>query len=355
MNSIVNWQEAVQKGWNFIDVRAPIEFAAGHLPGAVNLPILDDSERTIIGTEYKKNGKEAAVTLGHQLVSGNLRKAKIDNWEKLGRLQSQKTAIYCFRGGLRSQTAQIWLRERGLDIPIVKGGYKGMRQFLMSLISETSISRSAIVVSGATGSGKTRLLRELLNQRFSVLDFEKIANHRGSAFGALVGGQPSQALFENCIAIQMMKEPNLPILFEDESRLVGSMAIPGPLFSLLRNSPIVFVDEPIENRLIRVYEDYILTRQNDLDSAFFQYRTAIKAIERRLGGQRTSEILNDFETAVQMSDKGQGHVLHKIWIEKLLHWYYDPLYLGSLARRGPSVAFKGNYTECLQFCTGWKA
>jgi tRNA 2-selenouridine synthase len=351
-----------------IDVRAPIEFAAGHFPGARNMPLLTDAERSQVGTTYKKQGKDAAIALGHQLVSGEVKEQRVNSW--IAQIQDwqrfdggkdhamrKPIVLYCFRGGLRSRTTQAWLRERGYEIPLIEGGYKALRNQFMCLISETSKKEKFLVISGPTGSGKTQLLREIAeHSSYRVLDFEKEANHRGSAFGALPGGQPSQVQFENRIGMRMLKTPSLSstvmptFLVEDESRLVGSMAIPNDLFLHMRNSPVIWIDEPLEARVQRVFSDYILGREaadpKTLELVFAQYEKAILAIQRRLGGLRAQEILSDLQMAVRASLESQDHQLHKLWIEKLLVWYYDPQYLASLAKRAPDVAFKGNYIDC---------
>src|SRR5262249_43518466 len=148
-------------------------------PSAINLPLLTDSERAAIGTHYKAHGQQAAIELGESLVSGDTRAARIDAWRTF--VAAHPTAmLYCWRGGLRSQIAQDWLREAGVAVPRVAGGYKALRRTCMVAIDEFSASARLLVVGGRTGSGKTELLGAFANS----IDLERLANHRGSAFGA---------------------------------------------------------------------------------------------------------------------------------------------------------------------------
>ena len=55
-----------------IDVRSPAEFALDHVPGAVNLPVLDDEERARIGTIYVQDSRLKARRLGAALVARNI-------------------------------------------------------------------------------------------------------------------------------------------------------------------------------------------------------------------------------------------------------------------------------------------
>ena len=137
-----------------LDVRAPVEFGKGSFPAAVNLPLLNDAERQAVGTMYKKEGQEAAIRLGHQLINGDVKAGRIQQWQSFAR-QHPAGYLFCFRGGMRSHIVQEWLREAGTDYPLVNGGYKALRRFLFEVIDDIIARTNFIIVSGRTGVGKT--------------------------------------------------------------------------------------------------------------------------------------------------------------------------------------------------------
>ena len=342
-------------GHSWIDVRAPVEFALGHLPNAVNFPLLDDDQRRQVGTVYKLEGAEAAAQLGHRLVNGDLKRQRVNTWREF--VQSQPNAIfYCFRGGLRSQISRQWLREAGVDQPLLTGGYKMARRFSLQEIQRISTRHAFITVAGATGSGKTRLLAEAA-PLVPTLDLEALAKHRGSAFGKMPDPQPAQAVFENQLAsrlIQLEDSPQ-PILLEDESRTIGAVAVPAAVFTALSEAPLLWIDESLEFRVNEIFRDYLLDsaigREGGAQAraVFAGFRQSINNINRRLGGERSVEILGLMAASEQAFFESAKLELNRGWIEKLLVYYYDPLYAQHLARRGGKIAFKGGYQECLEF------
>ncbi|MGZ3690218.1 MAG: tRNA 2-selenouridine(34) synthase MnmH [Pseudobdellovibrio sp.] len=336
-----------------IDVRAPVEFAQGHLPGAVNLPILNDEERALIGTTYKQEGNEAAVKLGYELVSGEIKKNRVQKWVDYIR-ENPETVIYCFRGGLRSQITQKWILETGINRPLIKGGYKRTRQFLIDEIQNYAQNSEMILISGPTGSGKTDFLQQMQTS-YPAIDLEALACHRGSAFGATDREQPSQINFENALALELMKSKvrDLPkaLLLEDESHLIGKRAIPKTFFDQMRASPVVWIEEPLETRVQNIFRDYVVARmKNQKRSEIFgTYKSAILKISKKLGGLRTQELLKLLEDSENEYLNSQKLDLNKTWIEKLLIYYYDPMYLGSIERRRVSVLFKGRSSDCAEY------
>jgi tRNA 2-selenouridine synthase len=332
-----------------IDVRAPIEFSEGHLPGAVNLPLLNDEERAAVGTCYKQKGREAAIELGHQLISGAVKETRIQAWRDYLR-ENPEAILYCFRGGLRSQITQRWLEDCGLKRPLIHGGYKSLRNFLLEQIA--NFKAPLLVTSGATGSGKTELIWNLSSVR-PCLDLEGLANHRGSAFGNMATPQPSQALFENMLAVEILKlsTSEKPIIIEDESRLVGKCVIPNHLFDQMRASSIVLMDIPIEERAEHILKHYVSQpiRSEGSLKVYGGFKFSLGVISKKLGGLMAREILTDIELAEKESDEPKNHELNLIWITKLLKHYYDPLYLGSLERRQVKVAFRGSRQECFDY------
>ena len=216
-----------------IDTRAPVEFQAGAFPGAVNLPLMTDEERSAVGTCYKEQGNEAAVKLGHALVNETVRRPRIQAWANFYRAHPD-ALLYCFRGGQRSEIAQRWLYEyEGMVIPRLRGGYKALRRFLIEQLQRRIPTKlkglRRFVMSGRTGSGKTRLLARIDHK----IDLEALANHRGSAFGRHIDPQPTQIDFENRLAyalIQFCAKPNPYLVFEDEGRNIGRLYLPQPTF-----------------------------------------------------------------------------------------------------------------------------
>ena len=164
------------QGVPLLDVRAPLEFRKGAFPGAVNQPLMNDVERQKVGTCYTRQGAQAAIELGHQLVSGALREARIAAWAGFAQTHPQGY-LYCFRGGLRSQIAQQWLKEAGIAYPRVSGGYKAMRTFLLETIEAALTECDWVLVGGLTGTGKT----DVLAQVGGALDLEHHATLPGGA------------------------------------------------------------------------------------------------------------------------------------------------------------------------------
>lgn len=337
----------------FIDVRASVEFEHGHLPGAVNLPILNNHERSEVGTVYKRQGREAAVALGHQLISGAVKAERMAAWIEFIR-RYPDTAIYCFRGGLRSQITQKWLQEIGIERPILQTGYKGARHHLDLELQKFCRNTKFLTVSGMTGCGKTRFLqnaRRLKHQ--GVIDLEDLANHRGSAFGALPEPQPSQAQFEILLSTECLKITNSPkqtVLIEDESRLVGRCALPQVLFTALRSAEVIWLEEPLEKRVENIFEDYILKAASI--SMFDQYKKAVLSITPKLGGLRSKEILELIEHCKADYCATGGLTRNLEWIEKILVYYYDPVYHNSLTRRQVTSVFRGSGALALEALRG---
>jgi tRNA 2-selenouridine synthase len=344
----------------FIDVRAPLEFNQGHLPNAVNLPILNDEERALIGTTYKQKGNEAAVKLGYELVSDEVKSKRVQAWVNFIK-ENPQTVLYCFRGGQRSQITQKWIAEAGLERPIIKGGYKAFRNFLIDEITRFANNYSYLLVSGTTGSGKTTFLKQT-KDFYPSIDLELLANHRGSAFGAMSSPQPSQINFENKLAFSLIQiEPRLnkPALLEDESLTIGRCAIPKVFFDKMRSSSVIFIQESLEQRVQNIFEDYIMNsaigqKEQGALEIFTKYKNSVRAITKKLGGLRALELLNILDKCEKEYIEEAKLTSNSQWIEKLLTYYYDPLYTNSLERRQVKIAFKGNLKECTEFIRNLK-
>ncbi len=340
-----------------LDVRAPVEFAKGSFPGAVNIPLLNDEERHRVGTTYKEEGQEAAVALGHQLVSGDIKAARLAQWQDFVR-QHPQGYLFCFRGGLRSHITQQWLGEAQTPYPLVKGGYKALRRFLIDTFDHLVATRKFFVISGRTGTGKTMVISQLEN----AVDLEALANHRGSSFGRRIAGQPSQINFENALAIKLLKvcyAGENPVFIEDESQLVGRCALPQSLLSGMRAWPIIVLEDTLENRIANVQKDYVTDMLAEHQSAygadgfsvFAEFlQASLLRISKRLGGERYKELQALMANALVMQRETGAETLHRLWIYELLTHYYDPMYDYQLSQKESRVVFRGDRAAVLDWC-----
>ncbi|TAA45854.1 tRNA 2-selenouridine(34) synthase MnmH [Corallincola spongiicola] len=333
-----------------IDTRAPLEFAKGAFPTAVNLPLMTDQERAKVGTCYKKHGQDAAIKLGHQLVKGATKEARVAAWQRFAE-QHPEGYLYCFRGGLRSQISQQWLTETGTPYPRISGGYKAMRRFLIDELEQQLPKVPLVILGGRTGCAKTHLLTGL--PRF--IDLEGLANHRGSAFGKRIGGQPAQIGFENALTIDLLKYRHQhgyqPLVLEDESHLIGRCALPLCLQNEMQQAPLVLVETSLEQRIETSYRDYILdnlaaSQQKWGEEEGFSHfadglRLAMSKLKRRLGDLRYRELLALLEHG--FNDHLQGRPeSHKAWIAPLFAEYYDPMYDYQLTKKQHRIVFRGD-------------
>jgi tRNA 2-selenouridine synthase len=332
-----------------MDVRAPVEFSKGAFPGAVNLPLMNDIERQKVGTCYKLNGQDAAIDLGHKLVSGPIKAQRIEAWLDFANAHPSG-CLYCFRGGLRSRLVQSWMAEAGVQYPRVEGGYKAMRGFLLNEVEQAVSRCEFVLIGGLTGSGKTEVLQRL--QR--ALDLEGLANHRGSSFGKRATAQPAQIHFENSLAIEMMRcqaNGQHRFVLEDESRLVGSCALPLSLYQRMQTSPVVWLEDTFENRVTRIQHDYVVSLSNEFmavegEQAGFQLfaqrlRQSLANIVKRLGHERYQRLDTLMRQALEMQQRSGDVSLHRAWIEGLLHEYYDPMYVSQREKKAARITFSG--------------
>jgi len=342
-----------------IDVRAPIEFQKGAFPHAVNLPLINDEERHLIGIEYKNRGNSEAIKLGHQLVEGAVREHRIEAWMDF--ISKNPTAfLYCFRGGQRSKISQEWIAQSGEEIVRLKGGYKAFRRFLMQESERISKEASTLILGGRTGSGKTILLQELKNS----IDLEGLANHRGSSFGGFTTAQPAQIDFEDALGyalIQHENEGHTHLVIEDESHNIGRIYIPNPTFTNLKNGQHVILTTPMSERVEIILDEYVtqalvhytsLYGERGTQQWFDDANTALSRIQKRIGYERYSTIKTAFSEAFTLQQSTGEVTQHKAWLEMLLRDYYDPMYDYQIEKSEMSVAFKGNYEEVLGYFEG---
>ncbi len=298
-----------------IDVRSPSEFAQGHIPGAINMPLFDDDERARVGTTYKKTGRSHAFDEGLDIVG-----PKMSGFVQAARkLAPEKNLlVHCWRGGMRSASMSWLLETAGFRVSLLTGGYKAYRTY----VRENLVAgKKFIILGGLTGSGKTRWLQDLANKGEAVIDLEKLANHRGSVFGGIgLGMQPTNEQFENDFFRALRSfGPDEVIWLEDESRQIGRIFMPEPMHLAMTASPIIRIVVPVDLRVKIILDEYA-----GLDP--LKLAASVNQISKRLGGLITQQCLDllekkDFDGVV-----------------RLLLPYYDKTYSHSLQVRNRQFA-----------------
>ncbi len=347
-----------------MDVRAPVEFVQGAFPMVTNIPLLDDQQREQIGIRYKHAGQEEAIRLGLELATPDIQAQRLEAWTTYCNKYPQGF-LYCFRGGLRSRTTQQWLQQQGVEYPLVRGGYKAMRRFLIDELEQSAREVPLVCVSGLTGVGKTRVLRKIRHH----LDFEGLANHRGSAFGGdAFDQQPSVIDWENQVSIEFIKHrdkfPGKPVFVEDEGRRIGRVNMPDHLFSALLKAPRAILQVDLETRIQLIRDDYIQCNWPDYQQAFGDSAEAeftrfvldnLARIQKRLGGDRYQQVKQCFESALKALFKDDSVAEFDPGIQILLEQYYDPMYRYQIKEKKPEIIFEGPEAEFLQwaeeYCT----
>ena len=344
-----------------IDTRSPVEFAKGSLPTAINLPLMTNEEREAVGTCYKEQGQDAAVRLGHELVAGNLKEQRVGAWKTFV-AQHPEGALFCFRGGMRSEIAQRWLKDAGVDYPRIKGGYKSIRRWLSESTDQLIEQTPILLLGGPTGAAKTRILNEG-NAGAPIpgsVDLEGLANHRGSAFGRRVTEQPTQIGFELALGVQLLKHRHAGhqnLILEDEGRLIGRCALPLSLQAARHDADWIQLDASVDTRVEHSYENYILQNLEELmiqDAAlgFERFATglleSLERIQKRLGGKRYAELKAVMQDALAAHERGNPEA-HKAWISELLTGYYDPMYDYQMNNRTKAPLFRGTEKEVVEY------
>ena len=334
-----------------LDVRSPGEYTHAHIPGAISLPLFSDEERKVVGTAYKQESKEKAVKLGLDFFGVKMvkmvevvedfckvrdKKYEVRSEDKLVAHDSNIVLVHCWRGGMRSAGVAWLLDLYGYKVFTLVGGYKVYRKWVLQQFEK---QYSFKILGGYTGSGKTEALQVLANKNESVIDLEKLASHKGSAFGRLGQPiQPTQEMFENLLAgkLKGMVERNERfrdrplktsfIWLEDESQRIGEVNIPNSLFSQMRDKPVIFLDIPFEERL-----NFIVSQYGKFDK--IELVNSIIRIKKKLGGLETKTAINYL---IEENVKDCFAVLLA---------YYDKSYLKSLQNRTnlPSLLTK---VEC---------
>lgn len=266
-----------------LDVRSPSEFARGHIPGAFNLPLFNDEERAAVGTTYiQKNAREALLQ-GLDIAGKKMRQIVE---EALLTSKDQPVVIYCWRGGMRSKSMAWLLNFAGLELKVLKGGYKAYRNMVLRGFTQPEIN----LLGGFTGSGKSDLLKELHALGEQIIDLEAIAQHRGSAFGGL--GKPKQngsEQFENDLFREWSKlNLSKAVWLEDECFSIGSVNIPYPLYVRMKKADLYFLHVPFETRISQLVEEYGKYPYAELAFSF-------EKIRKKIGPQNLTLALQHLE------------------------------------------------------------
>ena len=336
-----------------LDVRAPVEFERGCIGDAVNVPLLDDQQREMIGTEYAGNGPDAAIALGLEHATDAVKENRLKQWRQFIS-RNPNGYLYCFRGGMRSDITQQWLKDAGIDYPKVAGGYKAMRSFLLQQFERLATEGNILTLTAPTGSGKTELICRLTQS----VDIEGMARHRGSAFGSLFVPQPSQINWENEVAsewLRVSRKSTAAVMFEAESHLIGKISLPVYLQDALRSAPVVELITSNEDRIKRIRDDYIDTAmavyraEHSEQDSYLQLESFIShnlgRIKNRLGGERYQRLNALVPDAVSELQTGAGTDSMDEIVGTLLRDYYDPLYAHKMTGRENQRVFKGTADE----------
>ena len=330
-----------------VDLRSPTEYLRDHIPGAVNVPLFDDAARALVGTLYHKESPEKAYDAGLEIAAARmpellatvLGRAPDEAWRRrfqeiAGPLREGQEAVsclppaadepmpdlflHCWRGGMRSRSVAMLLQRLGVRVGLLEGGYKSYRHWVRDRLAAWPPAPTAaadvpwfVLVSGATGTGKTLLLRRLEEaEPGSTLDLEGLADHRSSILGA-VGREPvSQPMFESLLAARLDALGPPPWFVEAESRKVGDIILPEGLYRSMRAAPTVVLEAEVATRVAILVEDY--TSHPDSHA---QIAAQLPFLEKRLGGKWVGEL----GRLLEARDYAE---VARILLER----YYDPRY-----------------------------
>ena len=309
---------AARDGYDaIIDVRSGSEFAEDHIPGAVNLPVLDDAQRAAVGTEYVRGSKFLARRTGAALVARNIA-AHLEG--ALGdRDGSFRPLVYCWRGGQRSGAMVTVMDQVGWPVTVLEGGYQTWRRAVVARLYDGDLPYRIVRLDGPTGVGKSAMLARLAEAGTQTVDLEVLANHRGSLFGAMPGGQPSQKLFDSRLAAALAAlDPARPVVVEAESSRIGRVTVPPAFWRAMSGSPVIVLERPLEDRVRRILEDYAGTAADPE-----AIRAVIARMPRHHSKARKAEWL-------AMVDEGRL----ADFVRAVIEAHYDPAYAGSRRAAG---------------------
>lgn len=302
----------------FIDVRSESEFLEASIPGSINIPILKNEERSVVGKVYRNESVEKAKSLGLRYASYKLEEI----YKRIMELERNydNIVIYCWRGGMRSKSVCNILNTLSLrNVYRISGGYKAYRKFVFDFLDNEIGKFKFIVLHGLTGVGKTIIINKLQEMQIPVMDLEKYAKNSGSVFGDLLfeGSSPSQKEFESLVFNSLYYNSSNFIIVESESKRIGSMNVPEPVMKAMEDGYHILVETSIENRIENIYNDYIKNDSAINDKLI----RCIKHLKKSLG-TKTVEMLTE---KINSGD-------YRYVIEFLINNYYDPLYKYSIKK-----------------------
>lgn len=301
-----------------IDVRSRSEFAEDHIPGAINLPVLDDAERALVGTIYKQCPFSARKT-GAALVAKNISQHLVEHFAS--KEKDYQPLVYCWRGGNRSNSIALVMTQIGWQVTVIEGGYKTYRAYVRDQLQQLPEQFTYQLLSGLTGTGKTYILRQMGQRGAQVLDLEGLANHRGSLLGEEWEGkpapQPTQKYFESLLLQQLQSfEPSKPVWVESESNKIGRVYLPQFLWQKMKQARCVEIQLPLAARVQLLLQQYphLVTHPDVL-------KAKLQLLKSRYGREKLNEWY-------QMIDAGQGET----FVQDVLQSHYDPTYTQSMER-----------------------
>ena len=299
-----------------VDVRSEGEYQAGHMRGAVNIPLLNNEERLVVGTAYKQKGQKEAIREGFRLVGPRLQDI-IEVTEKVA--DGKEILVHCWRGGMRSNNFCQFVGMAGIQSQPLAGGYKSYRHLALESFKKPL---QIILLTGCTGSGKSEILRELAAQGEQILDLEGLANHKGSAFGGLLmPPQPTTEQFQNELLEEILKlDLSKRVWVEDESIAIGKIFLPVDFWERMTLSPLVQMEVTKEVRIQRLVNEYGPADRGE-------FLTIMGKVTKKLGGQN----FNAAKEKLQQNDMFS--------VMDILLTYYDKAYLGSINKRKDKIKF----------------
>ncbi|WP_102029370.1 tRNA 2-selenouridine(34) synthase MnmH [Salirhabdus sp. Marseille-P4669] len=300
-----------KNGVTVVDVRSPSEHKDAKIPWSINIPVFDDRERAEVGTLYKQAGPEAAKERGIEIIS-----RKLPSFVKQCEAIKGEKVVYCWRGGMRSKIAATMIDLAGTTAHRLSGGFRTYRNWVVDTLNNMDFKPTFYVLNGFTGIGKTKILQQLKDEDYPVIDLEKMAQHRGSIFGQ-IGLEPNnQKTFDSLLVHELIRYQDAPfVLIEGESKRIGKVLLPDFLLQKKNEGIQLYIELPIEERVKQILEDY--SPDEHREECLSAFQRIKKRIHTPIAKEIEEDLLNgSFDVAVRL----------------LLEYYYDPRYKHSISQ-----------------------